>query len=181
MAVQKPHYFSVPTLSFNKFWCAPQCLKLVAPPGHVGLIFSILIYLNFVFLVPTVPSPVARFSKPRSRKLFGPEKPFVKVPTAFFGKPIFERVFKVTKRKVTVKFDNLNPLRSWDTKGIVTPENGLSRNGPEGPFLKSPGTLRAIFGCHNSLCKSRTESIWTRAFNSSNFTVIFLFVTLKTC
>ena len=29
-----------------------------------------------------------------------------------------------------------------------------------GPFLKSPETLRAIFGCHNSLCNSRTESIW---------------------
>ena len=33
-----------------------------------------------------------------------------------------------------------------------------------GPFLESPETLRAIFGCHNSLCISR----------------IFLFVTLKT-
>ena len=31
--------------------------------------------------------------------------------------------------------------------------------GIRGPFLKSPGTLRAIFGCHNSLCNSRTESI----------------------
>ena len=47
-----------------------------------------------------------------------------------------------------------------------------------GPFLESPETLRAIFGCHNSLCNSRTDR---RAFNSSNFTVIFLFVTLKTC
>ena len=28
-----------------------------------------------------------------------------------------------------------------------------------GPFLESPETLRAIFGCHNSLCNSRTESI----------------------
>ena len=24
---------------------------------------------------------------------------------------------------MTVKFDDLNPLRSWDTTGIVTPEN----------------------------------------------------------
>ena len=28
-----------------------------------------------------------------------------------------------------------------------------------GSFLESPETLRAIFGCHNSLCNSRTESI----------------------
>ena len=28
-----------------------------------------------------------------------------------------------------------------------------------GPFLESPETLRAIFGCHNSFCNSRTESI----------------------
>ena len=26
---------------------------------------------------------------------------------------------------MTVKFDDLNPLRSWNTEGIVTPENGL--------------------------------------------------------
>ena len=29
-----------------------------------------------------------------------------------------------------------------------------------GPFLKSPKTLRAIFGCHYSLCNSRMESIY---------------------
>ena len=28
-----------------------------------------------------------------------------------------------------------------------------------GPFLKSPETLRAVFGCHNSLFISRTERI----------------------
>ena len=28
-----------------------------------------------------------------------------------------------------------------------------------GPFLESPETLRAIFGCHNSLFISRTEMI----------------------
>ena len=45
-----------------------------------------------------------------------------------------------------------------------------------GPFLESPETLRAIFGCHNPLVPVE----W-RGFNSSNFTVISLFVTLKTC
>ena len=43
-----------------------------------------------------------------------------------------------------------------------------------GPFLESPETLRAIFGCHNSLCISRTEG-----FKSSNFTFSLLLVTLK--
>ena len=33
---------------------------------------------------------------------------------------------------MTVKFDYLNPLRSRDTKGIVTPESGRSRNEPQG-------------------------------------------------
>ena len=36
----------------------------------------------------------------------------------------------------------------------------VPRNFPEktrGPFLESPETLWAIFGCHNSLCISRTE------------------------
>ena len=60
----------------------------------------------------------------KSRKLFGPEKPFAELPTACFGEPIFQHVFKVTKRKMTVKCDDLSPLRSWITKGIVTPENG---------------------------------------------------------
>ena len=64
--------------------------------------------------------PVSR----KSRKLLGSEKPFVKLPTACFGKPIFYHVFKVTKRNVTVKFYDLNPFRSWDTKRIVTPEDG---------------------------------------------------------
>ena len=47
-----------------------------------------------------------------------------------------------------------------------------------GPFLESPETLRAIFGCHNSgiplYLKNGVD------LNSSNFTVIFHFVTLKT-
>ena len=36
---------------------------------------------------------------------------------------------------MTVKFDDLNPLHFWGTKGIVTPKYapGLSRNGPSWP------------------------------------------------
>ena len=60
----------------------------------------------------------------KSRKHFGPEKTFVKLLTACFGKPIFKHVFKLTKRNTSVEFDDSNPLRSWNTKGIVTPESG---------------------------------------------------------
>ena len=45
-------------------------------------------------------SPLGLVSR-KSRKLFGPEKPFVKLPTACFRKPIFKHVFKATKRKTT--------------------------------------------------------------------------------
>ena len=64
--------------------------------------------------------PVSR----KSRKLFGPENPFVNLSTACSGKPIFSHVVKVTKSKMIVKFDDLNPLRSCDKEGVVTPENG---------------------------------------------------------
>ena len=53
--------------------------------------------------------PVCR----KSRKLFGPEKPFVELPTACFGEPIFQHVFKVTKRKMTLKFYNSSALLSY--------------------------------------------------------------------
>ena len=64
--------------------------------------------------------PVSR----KSQKCFGSEKPFVKLLTAYFAETIIQRVFKVTKRKMTVKLDDLNPLHSRDTKGMVTHENG---------------------------------------------------------
>ena len=52
--------------------------------------------------------PVSR----ESRKLFGPKKPFVKLPTTCFGKAIFQTVFKLTKRNMSVKYDDLDHLRS---------------------------------------------------------------------
>ena len=71
---------------------------------------------------PKMAREVSRLSRNRGQGSVSrsPEKPFVKLPTACFGKPIFSHVFKVTKSKMTVKLDDLNPLRTWDTKGIVT-------------------------------------------------------------
>ena len=48
--------------------------------------------------------------------------PFLESPENFSGPK--SHLWKLKKRKITQRFDELNSLRSWDTKGIVTPENG---------------------------------------------------------
>jgi len=48
-----------------------------------------------------------------SGKLFGPEKPFVKLRPASSGKPVFSYVVKGIKIKINAKFQS---LRSEDTK-----------------------------------------------------------------
>ena len=55
-------------------------------------------------------SPGARSSK--VPKTFRPRKAILNLPTACSGKPIFWHVFKVTKSKLTVKFDHSNTLLS---------------------------------------------------------------------
>ena len=42
---------------------------------------------------------------------------------------------------------------------MVLLHHDLSKSGTRVPFLESPETLRAIFGCHNFFCISRTEMI----------------------
>ena len=71
--------------------------------------------------------PVSR----KSRELLGPEKPFVNISNRLFRtEPIScLHILKITKSKLTSTFDNLNLLRSWNTKGIVTPENSLKSFG----------------------------------------------------
>ena len=62
--------------------------------------------------------------------------------------------------------DSLAQFCSTTNQQCLCIEDGLllrrqrGRVGCWGPFLKRPETLRAIFGCHNYLCNSRTESIW---------------------
>ena len=48
---------------------------------------------------------------------------------------------------------------------------------PRGLFLKSPETLRAYFGCHNSLYIFSTP----RSSKPSNFASLLVFLTSKTC
>ena len=62
--------------------------------------------------------PVSR----KSRELFGPERPFVKLRPAYSVKPAFSYVVKGIKMKITVKFRASRRLRFEDTKRIMSPE-----------------------------------------------------------
>ena len=62
--------------------------------------------------------PVSR----KSRELYGPEKPFVKLRPAFSGKLVFSYVVKGIKIKITAKFRASRLLRFQDTKRIMSPE-----------------------------------------------------------
>ena len=62
--------------------------------------------------------PVSR----KSRRLFGPEKPFVKLRPAHSVKLIFSYVVKGIKIKITAKFHVTEHLRFEDTKRIMSPE-----------------------------------------------------------
>ena len=69
--------------------------------------------------------PGARFSK--VPKTFPTRKAICEATNRLFWKADLLSCFqgnKKIKRKVAVKFDNLNPLRSWDRRRIVAPENG---------------------------------------------------------
>ena len=58
----------------------------------------------------------------KSRKLFGPEKPFVKLLPAYSVKLVFSYVVKGIKIKITAKSRASRRLRFEDTKTIMSPE-----------------------------------------------------------
>ena len=62
--------------------------------------------------------PVSR----KSRELFGPEKPLVKLQLAYSEKLVFLYVVKGIKIKITAKFRASIRLRFEDTKRIMSPE-----------------------------------------------------------
>ena len=75
----------------------------------------------------------------KSRKLFGPEKPFVKLRPAYSVKPVFSYVVKGIKIKITAKFRASRRLSFEDTKRIMSPE---MRPKSLGTFEKqAPGRL----------------------------------------
>ena len=63
-----------------------------------------------------------RLMGPVSRKLFGPEKPFVQFRAAYSVKLAFLYVVKGIKIKITAKFRTSRHLRFEDTKRIVSHE-----------------------------------------------------------
>ena len=68
--------------------------------------------------VPIHLGPVSR----KSRKLFGSEKPSVKLQPACSVKLVFSHDVKGRKSKITVKFRVLERFRFQDTKRIMSPE-----------------------------------------------------------
>ena len=78
----------------------------------------------------------------KSRKLFGPKKPFVKIPTRLFCKAALFICCKRNKNgNITAKFRASRRLRFG--KEICHPKctlkvSGLSRNGALGPVVQSP-------------------------------------------
>ena len=84
--------------------------------------------------------PVSR----KSRKLFGPEKPFVKLRPAYSVKLVFSYVVKGIKIKITAKFRASKRLRFEDTKRIMSPE---MRPKSFGTFEKrAPGLSYSKYG-----------------------------------
>ena len=62
--------------------------------------------------------PVSR----KSRKLFGPERPFVKLQPAYSVRLVFSYVVKGIKIKITAKFRASRRFLFEDTKIIMSPE-----------------------------------------------------------
>ena len=65
----------------------------------------------------------------KSRKLFGSEKPFVKLRPAYSVKLVFSYVVKGIKIKITAKFLASRRLRFEKTKRIMSPEMRPKRFG----------------------------------------------------
>ena len=96
--------------------------------------------------------PVSR----KSRKLFGREKPFVKLRLASSGKPVFS--YKGIKIKRNAKFRASRRLRSEDTKRIMSPEmrpkifGTFEKRAPGARFSKVSRTFRARkAGCQTTI------------------------------
>ena len=86
--------------------------------------------------------PVSR----KSRKLFGPEKPFVKLRPAYSAKLVFSYVVKGIKIKITAKFRASRRLTFEDTKRIMSPEMHPKSFGTfekQAPGASFPRTFRA--------------------------------------
>ena len=93
--------------------------------------FFLFLFVSFVGLVHRTPYPSSSIESSnrvlgpvsrKSRELFGPEKPFVKVRPAYSAKLVFSYVVKGVKIKITAKFRASRRFRFEDTKRIMSPE-----------------------------------------------------------
>ena len=76
---------------------------------------------QYVFLYARLVSVLGPVSR-KSRKLFEPEKPFVKLRLAYSVRLVFSYVVKRIKIKITAKFRSSRRLRFDDRKRIMSPE-----------------------------------------------------------
>ena len=89
------------------------------------LLFSFLLCIGILKGRYEPLGPVTR----KSRELFGPEKPFVKVRPAYSVKLVFSYVVTGIKIKITAMFPTSRRLRFGDTKRIMSAEIRLKSFG----------------------------------------------------
>ena len=88
--------------------------------------------------------PVSR----KSRKLFGSEKPFLKLRPPYSVKLVFSYVVKGIKIKITAKFRASIRLRFGDTKGVMSPEMRPKSFGTfekQAPGLHDPFLIKVAY------------------------------------
>ena len=88
-------------------------------------------------------------SSRKSRKLFGPEKPFVKLRPAYIVKLVFSYVVKGWKIEITVKFRASRRPRFGGAKRIISPEMrpksfGTFEKWAPAPSWPDSSTVRAL-------------------------------------
>ena len=110
----------------------------------------------------------------KSRKLFGPEKPFVKLRPAYSVKLVFSYVLKGMKIKITAKFRALRRLRFEYTKRIMSPE---MRQKSFGTFEKQPPCFRRWFTSKNAYVYL-SDQIYLYRLLGSNMHAFLCFVCL---
>ena len=155
-----------PCYYFCNFWTRKSLLLCVCfvnsnPQCHLCEKILHQIFSHTCFWVPEKAVSFISWglSLESSENFFGPERPVVKLQSAFFEKLIFLVVFNVRKTKRIAKFDGLEPRRREDIKGIVSPAIGRKTFGTfekqaPGPDIciswKTEKTLWHLNGTHLS-------------------------------
>ena len=104
--------------------------------------------------------PVSR----KSRKLFGLEKPFVKLRPAYSVKLVFSYVVTEIKVKITAKFRASRRLRFEDTKRIMAPEICPKSFGTFEKQAPAPNVSGVLL--HSSVARSVASELRGHGFNS---------------